>query len=147
MPNPLRRGRLALPGSPSVGSPRHPQRRAMGSYLGEPQRQIPCVTKDLAQINPTRPPHQILQPARRGHQPAQLGCRVIDRFDFGKSPAYPWYGVGHGCFHTRSKSSVVVMVASSDSVLAMTAAPYSVGMPATASWGTTDDLLRVWKQP
>src|ERR1700739_726857 len=46
-------------------------------------------------------------------------------------------GVIHDCVHTRSRSSVVVMVASSDRVFAMMASPYSVGMPATASRGTT----------
>ena len=46
-------------------------------------------------------------------------------------------GVGHGAFHALIRSSVVVMVARSDRVLLMMASPYSAGMPATASEGTT----------
>lgn len=41
------------------------------------------------------------------------------------------------CFQVCSRPSVVVIVANSDSVLSMTASPYSVGIPATASRGST----------
>src|ERR1700756_1016915 len=79
---------------------------------------------------------QVLQAVHRGDKTAEPGWRVVARFGFGESA--PDFGrcVGHRAFHRSINSSVVVMVASSDSVLAITAAPYSVGMPATASRGT-----------
>src|ERR1700737_2454703 len=78
---------------------------------------------------------EVLQAAHCSHEPAQLwGC--VDRLELRK--AAPDFGccIGHCGVHTRSSSSVVVMVASRDSVLSMTALPYSAGTPATASRGT-----------
>src|SRR6201984_1830195 len=78
---------------------------------------------------------QVLQAAHRGDEPAQLrGC--VDGLDLWKSTPYFGCCVRHCGVHTCSSSSVVVIVASSDSVLSMTAVPYSAGTPATASRGT-----------
>src|SRR5271166_9987 len=78
---------------------------------------------------------QVLQAAHSGDELAQLtGC--VDRLDLWKSTPYFGCCVGHCCVHTRSSSSVVVIVASRDSVLSMIAVPYSAGIPATASRGT-----------
>ena len=78
---------------------------------------------------------QILQVAQRGDEAVQLR-RCFDGFELGKSAPNLRRCIRHALVHTPSSSSVVVMVASSDSMLSMTALPYSVGIPATASRGT-----------
>jgi hypothetical protein len=82
---------------------------------------------------------ETVKSCRRGiaatNWPSSWG-RVFDRSDFWKPAADFGRCFGHCVAHAWSRSSVVVMVASSDSVLASTASPYSVGMPATASLGT-----------
>src|SRR5690349_15753696 len=75
----------------------------------------------------------VLQPPHRRHESGQLR-RCVNRCDPCEF-ADIVLGVGH--FHASMRSSVVVMVARSDSVLSMIEAAYSVGMPATASRGTT----------
>jgi hypothetical protein len=59
----------------------------------------------------------VLQAPHSGHEPAQLRAGV-DRFDFRKGRAFV-VGFGHERFHASMRSSVVVIVASSDSVLSM----------------------------
>src|SRR5690625_6892972 len=58
-----------------------------------------------------------------------VGDRGGHRVDDGRNGE-----LGQRC-HVRISSSVVVIVASSDSVLSIIAAPYSAGTPATASRG------------
>jgi hypothetical protein len=58
-----------------------------------------------------------------GHEPAQFGWCVLNRPDFWKSAADFGRCVGHCYVHTPINSSVVVMVASRDSVLSMIAVP------------------------
>ena len=78
------------------------------------------------------------------NRPSSGGC-VFNRSDFGESTPGCGRGVGgvghrvplSGWLHVWSRSSVLVIVANSDSVLSMIASPYSVGIPATASRGTT----------
>src|SRR5271156_4587671 len=78
---------------------------------------------------------EVLQAAHCRYEPAQLrGC--VDRFELWKSASDFRCCVRHCGVHTCSSSSVVVIVASSDSVLSMIAVPYSAGTPATASRGT-----------
>jgi hypothetical protein len=57
----------------------------------------------------------VLQPTHGRHEPGQLRRRV-NGLDFGESAGFG-LGVGHDCFHTSRRSSVVVMVDRSDSVL------------------------------
>ncbi len=60
----------------------------------------------------------VLQAPHGGHEPAQLGAGV-DGLDLGEAPCSRW-SVSVTAFHTSIRSSVVVMVASSDSMLSMT---------------------------
>ena len=85
---------------------------------------------------------QVVQSAQCRHESAQFLGGVLDRSDVGKpASAAGGCGVGHevpSCWlHAWIKSSVLVIVANSDSMLSMIALPYSVGIPATASRGTT----------
>ena len=60
-----------------------------------------------------------VQPSHGGHEPVQLRSRV-NRFDFGTAAGFE-LGVRHDCIHAPRRSSVVVIVANSDSVLSMIA--------------------------
>ena len=71
---------------------------------------------------------QVLQAAQCGDEPTQLRGRILNRSDFWESTPGCGRGVGHkvpssGRPHAWSRSSVLVMVASSDSVLVIIAAP------------------------
>jgi hypothetical protein len=60
---------------------------------------------------------------QRGNEAAQFRWCVLNRPDFWKSAAGFGCDVGHWAVHALSNSSVVVIVASSDSVLSMIALP------------------------